>query len=91
MSMNLYILERKNDPVPSSYISALVVAPTAAVALSYHPSGVKNTTDRPLQFDESTDRRNWPLDPNEIEVTHVGMALPEIHRERVLMVSYNHA
>ncbi len=82
MRLYLWVIERRSSVGYDEYDSAVVVARNEKDARQIHPSGNKN---------ERHDVWGWGgwAAPDEINVTKVGTAAPELKAGTVIVASYN--
>jgi len=76
--MNLYLIERLDNGDYDTYSEAVVAAPDAEAARRIHPGG----------GDAAEDRYETWIDPSQVKVTHIGIALDHIERG-VICASYH--
>jgi hypothetical protein len=100
--MNLYLICRVGETDYDQYEGAVVVAPSADVALRMHPadgslldkptSNQWNGWDQRLDADGSMKDFRWPTDnwvkPNDIACTLLGPASSEYTEPKVVLASF---
>ena len=78
--MNLYLIKQSTHLEYDTYDAAVVAASSESDAKLIHPAG------REVQWGEY--QCDWVSDPNDVEVTYIGVAAASIERG-VVLASFN--